>query len=479
MRLSRRMVAGCVAAWFCAPGATAAPDPHTPIGPSGVADILLEAVAEASGVPGMSAAVVDHGRVVWAGTAGARDLEQALPVVPETAFRLASVSKLITATAAVRLQDEGRLDLDAPVRISVDYLDAGWPAMTVRQLAAHTSGIPHYQDMDADRGGRSYPSVREAVALFNGRDLLSPPGERYSYSSWGYTLLSAVVEEAAGAPFLDYVARDIVTDLDIVPDTDPAGATDATAYEIESGRPVRAAAHDYSYSWGGAGFRASASAIARFGDRVLSPGFLSDEAREAMWTPATTTNGEVVMERDSRVAFGWRIGTSIDGERMAHHAGVTIGARSALLVYPERRVSVSLLSNARWTSAIERTAEMIAAPFRELSPHPHGGGLPCPVGAREFHGTFQDDAVAGTARFRLEGGLCRGWLSADNALGAWLNGFPQKDADALEVIALRADGRLDRAAFVSPIGAHEARRGPGDALRVDFGGARRLELVLR
>ncbi len=477
MRFSRRKVAGCVAAWLCAPGAAAAPGPDGALDAAGVANTLLEAVAEASGVPGMSAAVAESGRVVWAGTAGSRDLERGLPVVSETAFRLASVSKLITATAAVKLQDEGRLDLDAPVRDTVDYLNTAWPDMSARQLAAHTSGLPHYQGVDADRGGRSFASVREAVALFDGRPLLSPPGRRYAYSSWGYTLLSAVVEEAAGAPFLDHVAREVTAGLAIVPDTDPAGPTDATAYEIETGRPVRAKPHDYSYSWGGAGFRASASAVALFGDRVMSPGFLSDAARESMWARSTTTDGEPVTERDSQVAFGWRIASSIDGERMAHHAGVAIGARSVLLVYPERRVSVALLSNASWISSIERTAEMIAAPFR--APPTAGAGAACPVGARAFAGTFQGAPVIGTARFRLERGLCRGSISADNALGAWLNGFPQNQVAAFQVIALRADGRLDRAAFVSPIGAHEVRRGPGGALQVDFGGERRLEVVVR
>ena len=470
------MITGCAAAWLCAPGATSATEATPPPGAASVAQVLLQAVAEASGVPGMSAAVVDRGQIVWTGTTGFRDLEQGLPVVPETAFRLASVSKLITATAAIRLQDRGQLDLDAPVETWVDYLDPAWPAMTPRQLAAHTSGLPHYQDVDAGRGGRSFATVPDAVALFNGRSLLSPPGERYSYSSWGYTLLSAVVEEASGTPFLDYVAAEVTTGLDIVPDTAAAGETDTTAYELESGRPLRAAPHDYSYSWGGAGFRASASTMALFGDRVMTPGFLSDEAREAMWAPAVTTDGEFVTHAVSKVAFGWRIGSSIDGERMAHHAGVSIGARSVLLVYPERRVSVALLSNASWVSSIEGTAELIAAPFHQ--PRPQGLSAPCPIGTRGFHGTFQEQAVTGTARFRLDGDLCRGQISTDNALGEYLNGFTQKDAAALEVIALRADGHLDRAALVSPIGAYEVRRSDSDSLQVDFGG-RLLEIVLR
>lgn len=476
MRLSRRMAMGVTAAWLCAPMAAAAPIAERDGGPAEVADRLLQAVAEASGVPGLSIAIVADGTVTWTGTSGVRDIEHGLPVVPATAFRLASVSKLITATAAMRLQDQGRLDPDSPVQQQIADLDPAWPPITARQLAAHTSGLPHYQEADADRGGVAYTSVRQAVGLFNRRPLLFRPGESYAYSSWGYTLLSAVVEAAAGAPFLEHVARDVTAGLDIVPDTAPPGPIDTRAYTLVERRPVEAGPHDYSYSWGGAGFRAPASAVALFGDRVMAPGFLSDAAREAMWTPTTLTNGASVTDDDSRVAFGWRIGASIDGERIAHHAGAAIGARSVLLVYPERRVSVALLSNAGWTSAIERTAEMIAAPF--LAAPAADPDAPCPVGARTFEGSFGSEPVAGVVQFRLEGDLCRGVLSADHALGAWMNRMPNREADRFEIIALRADRRLGRAAFISPIGAHELRRAADGALSVDFGGARRLVLRL-
>lgn len=477
MRLSRRMALSFTAVWLCAPMAATAQTGERAGSPADVADRLLQGVAEASGVPGLSIAVVADGTVIWTGTSGERDLERGLPVVPETAFRLASVSKLITATAAIRLQDRGWLDPDAPIQQWIGDLDPAWPPITAHQLAAHTSGLPHYQDVDAGRGVVAYTSVRQTVGLFNGRPLLFQPGESYAYSSWGYTLLSAVVEAAAGAPFLEHVARDVTDGLDIVPDTAPPGPADTRAYMLVERRPVEAASHNYSYSWGGAGFRAPASAVALFGDRVMAPGFLSDAARETMWAPTTLNDGTAVTDDDSRVAFGWRIGSSIDGERIAHHAGAAIGARSVLLVYPERRVSVALLSNTGWTSAIEQTAEMIAAPF--LAAPAADVDAPCPVGARAFEGTFGTTPVDGTAQFRLDGDLCRGSISADHALGAWMDSMPNRQAISFEIIALRADRRLGRAAFISPIGAQELRRGADGSLSVDFGGARHLVLRLR
>jgi CubicO group peptidase (beta-lactamase class C family) len=344
-------------------------------------------------------------------------------------------------------------------------------------LAAHTSGIPHYQDVDSERGGVRFSTAADAVGIFSGRTLLAEPGSAYNYSSYGYTLLSAVVEESAGEPFLDYVARVLLHDLDIGPDL--GGDPHATiAYDFTgTGAMTLVPPHDYSYSWGGAGFRGSSRDLALFGARVLSGAIISPAAREMMWTPAMLNDGSVVMEdRDAAVGLGWRIGRDQDGARIVHHAGVTDGARSALVLYPEEGDSVSVLSNARWTASIEQTAMMLAAPFRIAATA--NSGTPCPLTATRYEGHFGTAAIRGAARFELDGGVCRGRISATNAFGVWLNSFPQRDAAELEIIAVSSDGALTRAALVTPVGvydlrattdsAHEARVGANRAFRIVF-----------
>lgn len=442
-----------------------------------VADAILEAQARASGVPGLSAALVRDGRVVWRGTTGWRDVERRLPVRPDTTFRLASVSKLLAATAAMRLHDQGRLDLDAPIRSYLPWLRNAWPDISVRQLAAHTSGLPHYQAIDEARGGVHFASVRDAVALFRDRPLQTEPGAAYGYSTWGFTLLSAVVEAAAGRPYLDLLASGETKGLDIRPDIGPAGPRDSQAYEFIDGVIRRAPGHDYSYSWGGAGMRASASDLARFAARVLSPDFLSDQARVRLWTPARTRDGQAVREGDDVVAFGWRLGADASGRRHVHHGGNAIGARSALVVYPDDGDSIAVLSNASWVSSITGTAVMLAAPFRLDAPA--GPGTRCPTGVTRFEGRFGEDRMEGAARFRLDRGLCRGEISTANAVGAWTNGFLQADAEQATVIALSADAMLDRAALVLPTGVYDLRRSADGSYRADLGSARPLVIVLR
>ncbi len=424
--------------------------------PGRVADRILAALVEANGIPGMAASVWKDGELVWAGEAGYRDTEQGLPVEEDTVFRLASVSKIFAAVAAARLREQGRLDVDRPVQASLDYLDNDWPAITARQLAAHTSGIPHYQQIDADRGGRQFATVEESVGVFSDRELLSAPGTRYSYSSYGYTLLSAVIERAAGKPYLDYLAAEIVPGLGIGPDpTGLAHAKASKAYTYQGGELVAAPPHDYSYSWGGAGLGATATNLARFGGRLLGGAVITRASFDWMLEPARLPDGSIVKDDDFPVGFGFRGGTDRDGERIAHHAGATLGARSVLLFYPDREIAVSVLSNAPWVSEIEQTAITLSAPFRGRADE--RASRPCPVSATRYEGSFGASPVSGSARFSLDDGVCVGTIDIDGEIAGWFNGPPQNDADSLEIIGLDAGRGLARAALITPFGAFDFR----------------------
>ncbi|MFC0676685.1 serine hydrolase domain-containing protein [Lysobacter korlensis] len=446
-----------------------------------IADRLFAALVEANGVPGMGAAVVLDGAVVWTGSTGMRDVEAGLPVDPNTVFRLASVSKLVTATAAAKLGEAGRLDLDAPVQSTLPWLRAHWAPLTARQLAAHTAGLPHYQDIDQGLGAQHYATVRDAVGIFEGRPLLTAPDSAYHYSSWGYTLLSAVVEAGAGEPFLDYVGREVAPGLGIGAVAPNDNNPDASAtYGFVDGTAARLPAHDFSYTWGGGGLAATPRSIALFGSRAVDGTIVSRATFDAMLQPARLSDGSTVRERDYEVGFGWRAGRDIDGNPIAHHAGTTVAARSALVVWPTRGVSASVLSNAQWTSSIERTAEMLAAPFHTRPTADRQGGASCPVDAVAYEAEFEGARFNGTATFTDQDGLCSGRITlTEGPLRTWLNGFPQRDADALDIIGVHPRAGISRAALVTPIGLHDLRTDiDGRTLRVNFGPNRSLVVRL-
>ena len=450
-----------------------------------VSNRILAALVETNGVPGMGAAVWRDGRVVWTGFAGYGDIEHQRPVDGNTIFRLASVSKLFAATAAAKLREQGALDVDAPVRSIVGYLPDRWPAITTMQLAAHTSGIPHYQEVDQDRGGHRFTTVREAVSIFDDRDLLFTPQVEYSYSSYGYTLLSAVIEESSGRPYLNYLSHEIVSGLAIGPDvTDTDDPNASVAYEFVDGAIRRAAPHDYSYSWAGAGLGGTATDLARFGGRLMAGEIVSSDTFEWMLVPARLADGSIVTDDDrtpgggpTSVGFGWRSARDADGERMAHHAGVTNGARSTLVLYPDHKVATSLLSNALWVSAIEQTAIMLAAPFKAVDPP---SAVACPTQAVAYEGEYDGKPLSGTAHVALEDGVCTAVITVQNAFGEWLNGFLQKDAETLQIIGVDANGGFLRAALVTPIGVYDLRtQDGGHRYAAPLGGTRAISISFR
>lgn len=446
------------------------------VSPERQAQALLDALRDISGVPGMAAAVWQGERLRWQGGSGWRDAEQRLPVQADTRFRLASVSKPFAAVAVAQLKAQGRLDVDKPVGALLPELEPAQAALTPRLLAAHLSGMPHYQNRDDGRGGTHHATARDSLSHLKGRQLVAAPGSRYLYSSWGYTLLAATAEAAAGQPYPALLAGSVAPGLAIGPDMTGQSPVMSKAYDF-SWRGVQAApAHDFSYSWGGAGLAGSAPALAEWGGRLLQGRIVDAATRDWMWQPVLDNTGKPVGERSYKMGFGWRLDVDAEGQQVVHHAGATLGARSVLLLWPQAATSVSLLSNAMWTSSIERSAELLSAPFR--APVPGLAASPCPLKASRFEGELNGVAVQGRASFRRDGdGLCRGELGLPAALAAVVNPGPQPAADRLTVIGLQ--GEMARAALVTPIGLADWRAQADGSVRVDGLAGRSLVLRLK
>lgn len=453
---------------------------ESPIRASAIADRLLRELVEANDVPGMGASVWQNGLTVWIGSAGLADREADRAVDTDTVFRLASVSKLLAVTAAAKLSEEGRLDLDAPVRSVATWLPDRWPDMTARQLASHTSGMPHYNDADDGVGLQQYGSLREIVPMFQDRDLLTPPGTVYEYSSWAYVLLAAEIEAVTGMSYLHYLAAEITPGLTIQADTiEPGIAHIAVPYAFEKdGTIVRAAPWNLSFNRAGAGMAATPVDLAVWGGRVIEGQVVSPATLARILEPTTFNNGEVVRDSNYAVGFGWRTYQDTDGRLAAHHNGATIGARSVLMIYPEQKVSVSVLSNASTTSAIDVTAQMLAAPF--MADREQGPAAPCPVEAIAYEGLYKDKPVQGTARFVIESDMCVGELSIapGHAFGDWVNGFPQGDVETLKIIGVDADNGLRRAALVTPLGLYDLRIQGDGQYQVSLGGNPNVTLTI-
>ncbi len=422
---------------------------------SRTAQRMLDALVDVNGVPGMGAAVWRRNSVVWIGCAGSRDREARLPVEADTFFRLASVSKVFAATAIGRLAEQGQLDLDAPVATYLTWLPSRWAPMSLRQLAAHASGLGHYIAADDALGQRHFDTARAAVRWFIERPLVAAPGERYEYSSWGYTLIGAVIEAVAGTRYIDYIRREITPGLGVIQDGSGTDARVSRFYDIGAGKPARVAGGDMSYTVPGGGMAATPAAVAAFGGHLMAGHMVSAESWHAMRQPFVLDDGSIAGERDYQVGLGWRSGRDEDGAAIAHHAGITEGARSALVVWPDEHTAASLLSNAIWVSSIERSAMLLAAPFRD----PPAGLIEreCPLQAQRYRGTLGDASILGALRFEIELGRCVGVLELDPTLAAAFAKATAWPHRQLQIVSLSDRGSLSRAALVTPYGLYELR----------------------
>src|SRR5689334_11106103 len=148
---------------------------------------FVDSIAAAQQLPGFAATVMEGDRVLWRHAVGYADVASATPATSRTQFRIGSVSKLLTATLLMRLSQEGRIELDAPVG---RYVDVPRPLadVTLRQLAGHLGGVRHYRGAEFF-STRHYDRLTDAIEVFARDSLVASPGTRYSYSSYGFNLI--------------------------------------------------------------------------------------------------------------------------------------------------------------------------------------------------------------------------------------------------------------------------------------------------
>nr|MDQ3349559.1 beta-lactamase family protein [Acidobacteriota bacterium] len=223
---------------------------------------LARTLVSGDNLPGLSVAVAIDGGIVWAEGFGWADAESRTPFTPLTRFRLGALSKPLTAVGAALLYDRGRLDLDAPIHRYVPaYPRKQWP-VTTRQLMGDVAGVHRIRGDNNDAmPGSHCASVDEAVEMLAGDPLLFEPGTQYRYSIWGWVLVSAVIDGAAGQAFNRFMVRQVL---------EPLGMERTVVAETEGLDDV---AHgtgrrpDYSCVAGGGAFLSTPSDVCDSGQR--------------------------------------------------------------------------------------------------------------------------------------------------------------------------------------------------------------------
>jgi len=334
------------------------------------------------GLIGAAVAVVRPGTPPRLECIGTADPEAHRAVRPETVFRIASISKTMTAVAVMQLRDEGRLHLDEPVNAYLKAFTveppASGPAVNVRHLLTHTSGIGELPRVGALLSRRQWgvgpPGTGPADlgAVYGGRFRTEvPAGSKWAYANHAFAVLSQVVEDVAGEPFAAYMRDRVHVPLGM--ESTSYLRNDRVQAQLAMGsqwllgrlRPVR----DYDLTFLGAGsVMSSAADMARYAEWLLTAGataptvLAADTLREMMSPQFSVHPGFPGMGLTFWLAH-------LGGHRTVGHDGNVPGFGSSLLVAPDDRVGVVVLTNtATFVGAHVLATEVLGALLEVPSP---------------------------------------------------------------------------------------------------------------
>jgi CubicO group peptidase (beta-lactamase class C family) len=310
-------------------------------------------------VPGLSVGFL-KGEAIWTKAFGFSDLENKVPAKPESSYRLASITKTITAIAVLQLVEKGKIDLDAEVQAYAPYFPKKkWP-VTVRLLLGHLGGISHYKNYAVEGRIKIHKNTKEALAIFQDFDLVAEPGTKYSYSSYGFNLLGAVIEGASGESYGSYIKKHIF---------EPLGMTDSCmddpveiipnrvrGYRLMGGKIKNSEYVDVSSRFAGGGTRSTVVDLLKYANAIIDGALLKNETWKRMFRSMATRQGLY-----TGYGMGWRV-SPWRGHFMVSHSGSQPETRTHLLIFPTEDFAIAIASNREGLNLmpyVRRLAELV------------------------------------------------------------------------------------------------------------------------
>lgn len=305
-------------------------------------------------LPGLSIAIVHDQEVIWAKGFGFADMDKKLPATPDTIYRIASISKLFTATAILQLRDQGKLQLDDPVEKHLKWFkiktapDA--PPITIRQLLTHTAGLPREADFPYWTDMK-FPTREELIKALPGQEVTYPPETKWKYSNLGLAIAGEIVVALSGEPFDVYVQKHILDPLSMksssvgVPEANRSRLAVGYGRRIDGKREIRPFSDLKGIDAAG-GVSSTVLDLARLvslqfrngpasGSQILK-GSTLQEMHRVQWLMPDWKSGR---------GLGFHIIHRDDGDLIGH-GGWVAGYQSAVYFRPQEKVAVIAMINA-------------------------------------------------------------------------------------------------------------------------------------
>lgn len=323
-----------------------------------LSDIINE-LRDVSNIPGISIAIAQDRHMLYANGYGYADVASKTEMSTDDAMRTASVAKVMTATALGRLASLGKLQFDDKVSDHLPHIDGQLASLTIRQLASHTSGVEH-NPVKNKHQKKNHERATDVLKLVKPK-LKFEPGSDYSYSTFGFTVLAAIIESASGMSYANYMTTEIFA---------PLGMKNSYPEQINTPRKGEATIYHYdidkttyklinkksngNYKLAGAGFRTTPSDLVKM-MFAYHNGFIDSTIVGQLFEPTALDDAS-----STWTGIGWRTNRDVNNKLVYDHAGFWQGARSILSYYPDHKLSIAIMINTDVPYLIEQMAQVIA-----------------------------------------------------------------------------------------------------------------------
>jgi serine beta-lactamase-like protein LACTB len=307
-----------------------------------------------------------------------------VPMTKETKLRIGSVAKVITTAALMKLYEQGKVNLDSNIRDLVIEWPKKHKNITLNHLTSHTSGIRHYKHShteDESLSNIKYKNTIDALNIFKDDPLKFTPGTEFSYSTYGWTLISAVMEKATRKDFKAIIFDEVIAPLNLdnttFDESDVLIKNRQRPYTYSHGQLYNSQEVDVSYKYAGGGFLSTPSDIVNFAIAHTKFSFLKEDTLNMMFK-----NTKLIDGSDNIFGIGWEVGfnrhiakaiahakENVDQLRIMKehpksvmHSGGSVGGTTMMILCIEHEHSVTVVKNV----GHEPTANVFSLALRTL-----------------------------------------------------------------------------------------------------------------
>jgi CubicO group peptidase (beta-lactamase class C family) len=261
--------------------------------------------------------------------------------------RIASITKPMTAIAIMQLYEKGMLDLDKPIQTYLtEFPKKTKGDITIRHLLKHTSGISHYSSKWDAMSFTHYPTLVAALDVFKDKELAFKPGTQFMYSSYGYTVLGAIIEKVSQMSYGEYLKKNIwdkaeMSDTSLEKDGQNYNNKSRLYLKVKS-TYIKSPNTDLSIIYPAGGVQSTSKDLLKFGEAVLNHKLIDSTSLNMM---INATDELAPAKGDDPYGFGWAVYDDPKHGKIIQHGGTQPGTSSFFAIYLDHKIVSVVLSN--------------------------------------------------------------------------------------------------------------------------------------